>query len=151
MSTLAQWCSGIKILATSPRNRQSLPKATSSNPLSDNCYAGTYPPKPDTSPPPSPSHTKKSSSLRVSPDPDLSGRQLRFKVLLLAQFEFLLDGVYLSHHDNEYDKSNILHTSPLPCWSAGQRAHHKLSQQHLSDESSEKRKTVQIAYVTCYP
>ena len=52
----------------------------SSNPLLvDNCYAGTYPPKPDTSPPPFlpaclpsflPSDTKKPPG--VSPDPDLS-------------------------------------------------------------------------------
>ncbi len=45
VSTLAQWCSGIKALATSPRNQQSLPKAPSSNPPFDNCYAGTYPPE----------------------------------------------------------------------------------------------------------
>jgi hypothetical protein len=61
----------VKKLATaSPQNRQSLPEFEF-----DNCYAGTHPPKPDTSPPPLLRiriRIRKKSSLRVFPGPDLS-------------------------------------------------------------------------------
>ena len=79
-----------------------------SNTISDHCYASTYPQTRYQSSTSSstyeskalpfslPSYTKKSSPLRISPDPDLSTRQFRIKVLLSAPVNFRTQGTLVT-------------------------------------------------------